>query len=345
MSKKRKIKILLGDDSGDIADMFNQMIGAGRPAFHIAYPRYLKLDSICTQLLSLMRMFAGSPLMTSYAEEKAEIDKFIEWAGAEHTRLFSQRFGEDSTLAPPSEEDQDKFAQVYADAKKSDLVNSWVLMCDRLVPYKRHLSDVKNLSAKFILTMPGVEFCPFQFTRLNIKNVICAGVSELTKEFILLVLAKAFSLSYSLYHEIILPDVEIDDFVNIVIKNITELQKRPELSRCGKAFKKIISSVHILKENFSSYYRDFVQSQNSMIMIEHFVLDVTKEVKADPETMRQFREIVKYYRKVSKDQANNPRVKSLLDNINMNLDAYERGTRNLGRKAPDGESVESPERD
>ena len=98
------------------------------------------------------------------------------------------------------------------------------------------------------------------------------------------------------------------------MNNIGEVKKR--IPRCEKAFKKIEESVDLLKENFNGYYKDYVQTQNQMIIMESFVTDVAKNTKADPETTREFRQIISYYRKMAGQQIKNPPMKQLFDKIN-----------------------------
>ena len=139
-----------------------------------------------------------------------------------------------------------------------------------------------------------------------------------------------FDLSYKLYNEIISPDINIEEFVDIIIVNIGEFKNRPGLNRCKKAFKKIEDSVKMLKDNFSSYYRDFVTTKNSTIIMEHFIIDVSKSsASVDPELTREFRTIIGYYRKAAENTKMNPQVQSLFDRINESFKQLERNTENL----------------
>ena len=66
------------------------------------------------------------------------------------------------------------------------------------------------------------------------------------------------------------------------MRNIDEIQKQPELHRCKDAFKKIKESVMMLKTNFNEYYRDFVDTSDNTIIMQHFIVDVSKSTEASP---------------------------------------------------------------
>lgn len=352
MSKvvKKKIKIPVGIKDQNLAEMFNQMLGTGSVNMSIAYPRYIRIKGIVDQILKLFEMFNGSPFMDKYKEFQAQRDEiagFLSQSREQFKEMFSMDFSDYEWDLNLVEEEQKKlFSEAYEKIKKSDLINSFVIMCDRLVVYKRYIADAQNLNPIFITSMAGVEFCPFPFTHLNLKYIFSLGtVQENTKRFFMIVMNKAFELSYKLWGEITSPDINVDDFVEVIMSNIKEIQKRPELNRCGKAFKKIEESVHLLKGRFNNYYRDFIQTKNSTIMMEHFILDVSNSTKADVETTRQFRQIIGFYKKIAQDQITNPKVKMLFDKVNESFKELERNTGNLVNIQNDGEEQEDSDDD
>lgn len=358
MSKviKKKIKIPVGAKDQNLADMFNQMLGAGSVNMLIAYPRYILIQGIIDQLLKLFEMFNKSPFMEKYEEfaaEHAELAEFVHKGRESWAEIFKLNFAEYEWDLNLVEEEQKKaFTEVYEQMKKSSIVNTFIIMCDRLIRYKRYITDKDNLNPIFITSMAGVEFCPFPFTKLNIKYIFSLQVQENIKQFFLVVLSKALELSYKLWVEITSPDINVDEFVEVIMANIEEIQKRPELNRCKKAFKKIKESVHLLKGRFNNYYRDFIQTKNSTIMMEHFILDVSKATKADADTTRQFRQIITFYRKIAQDQIQNPKIKMLFDKVNESFKELERNTSNLvsvkddeeePKDEPEDESEDEPD--
>ena len=179
--------------------------------------------------------------------------------------------------------------------------------------------------------MAGVEWKPFQFSSLNYKAIFIGAEKDVI-ELYMIALHKTYSFGFQIYNEIQSPDIDIDTFVNIILKSIGDLQKIPELSRCKEAFAKLRESVGMLKENFNSYYRDFVNTKDSSIIMQHFVLDVGKNSTAGAKVAGQFRIIINYYRKMTNGQVTDPRLKSLLDRANKTFSETTAGATNLGIK-------------
>lgn len=332
--KTKKIKLQVGLKDEGLAEVFNSMLGAGSVNMTIAYPRYVRMKSLCEQLVKLFKILAASPFMRAHSEfavQKQQIEDFCRNAETQIAESFKMDLSDyEWNLTTVEDELKKKFAEVYEAMKQSNLVNTFIIMCDRLVKHKKNFTDMEKLNHKFINSMPGAEWCPFPFTSLNLKYVFSLGdVRENTITFFMTVLAKAYELSRNLYDETQTPDIDVDQFVEIIANNIDEIQKRPELSRCQKAFKKIKESVVLLKNRFNGYYRDFIATKDSTIIMQHFVLDVSKETSADPEVTRQFKTIIGYYRKIAQSQITNPKVKVLFDKVNQTFEQLERGTENL----------------
>jgi hypothetical protein len=112
------------------------------------------------------------------------------------------------------------------------------------------------------------------------------------------------------------PDIDVDEFVNVIVSSIDQIKNQPSLSRCTRAFDKIKESVHMLKDNFSEYYKDFLETKNSTIIMENFVIDVSKNTKKDPQLMQQFRKIISHYRSLAKSNIQNPQLRALFERVN-----------------------------
>lgn len=336
MSKIRvkKVKVPMGMRDEGLAEMFNQMLGAGSVNMTIAYPRYKKIKGLCEQLVKLFELLAASPFMRAYTEfspEKKQIEDFCGESRRCIADIFNMDFSDyEWNLTLIEDELRKSFTEKYEQMKKSDLINTFIVMCDRLVMYKKNFINLEKLNHKFITCMAGAEWKPFPFTDLNIKSIFSlAGIGENTIMFFMTILNKAYELSRSLYEEIQSPDIDVESFVEVIVSNLDEIQKRPELSRCHKAFQKIKDSVDLLKDNFTGYYRDFVATKDSTIMMQHFIIDVSKSTDADPQVTQQFRTIISYYRKIAHDQITNPKIKMLFDKVNDSFKELERGTENL----------------
>jgi hypothetical protein len=106
------------------------------------------------------------------------------------------------------------------------------------------------------------------------------------------------------------------------MSSIDEVKKH--IPRCDQAFQKIIESVDLLKGNFNGYYKDYTASGNPTIIMENFVLDVSKNTKSSPAVTAQFRRIIAHYRKLASQQASNPKLQSLFAQVDANFHELEK---------------------
>jgi hypothetical protein len=327
----KKVKIPIGSQNADLSEMFNQMLGTGNINITIAYPRYVRIKKLCEQLLKLFNMLYSEKFMKSpeFENEKRQLVSFCVESKKKMAEIFSMDFGDyEWNLTLVDQERQTQFTTVYNEMKKSELVNTFILVCDRLVLHKKNFIDPTKMNPKFITAMNGVEWCPFPFTTLNLKYIFSIAGKN-TIEMIMLYLHKAYELTRMLYEETQAPDIDVDQFVDFIMTNIDEIQKRPELHRCREAFAKIKESVGMLKTRFNGYYRDFISTKDSTIMMQHFIIDVSKTTDASPRITNQFRQIIAYYRKIASSQISNPKIKMLFDRVNASFKELERGTENL----------------
>jgi hypothetical protein len=348
--KVKKIKVPVGVKDEGLAEMFNQMLGTGSVNITIAYPRYKKIKEICLQLIKLFEILSTCPFIIrqpQFAPHLKQLQTFCAESKERCAKIFCIDFTDyEWNLTTVEDELKKKFTEVYDAAKKDDLVRKFVIMCDNLVPYKKYFAEEDKFNHKFIHNMAGAEWCPFPFVNLNIKQIFnMSEVKENTILFFMTILHKAYTLSRKLYDELQSPDVDVDQFVEIIMSNINEIQKRPELHRCREAFQKIKDSVGLLKNNFNGYYRDFIGTNDSTIMMQHFIIDVSKKTEASATVTAQFRTIIKYYQKLSQDQEMNPKVKMLFDKVNESFKALEKNTENLVNINDDDNTSQTSEED
>lgn len=346
--KIKKVKMALGGENEELADMFNQMLGTGTANIPIAYPRYKRIRVLCEQLVKLFGLLKDSPFMvacTEFSVQAEQLNTFCTWAKGKIIEIFNVDLSDfEWDFSRLTEAHKKLFSEAYEAMKRSDLVKTFVLLCDKLVPYKKYFIDLDNLNHKFITTMAGTDWSPFPFTTLNIKHIFTLpGVGENTITFFMTILNKAYVLSRQLYDELQSPDIDIDKLADLIMSNINEIQRRPELSRCGEAIRKIKESIGLLKNRLPSYYRDFLATNDNTIIMQHFIIDVSSETKASPTVIRQFGIIADYYRNIAEQQITNPKVKMLLSKINESFKELERGTTNLVniREDTEGQSTTS----
>jgi hypothetical protein len=58
--------------------------------------------------------------------------------------------------------------------------------------------------------------------------------------------------------------------------------------------------------------------------MESFVMDVAKTAEPTPKLLRQFKQIIMHYRKISQQHASNPQMKTIFGSLNKNLERIEK---------------------
>lgn len=327
MSKVKKIPI--GNVDG-MAEMFNNMIGAGDVNIAIAYPRYRRLADLHADLLTVWKMVSECSFINQpkYAPIREEIAHFVEMQQTT-CELFEcdlSAFSWDwSTL---DEQSRRQFATAYDAVKKSQAIGQWVLACDKLVPYRKSFMTTGAFNPKFALNIPGHSWTPFPWTSLDVKSALTAGHQNVSM-FFMAVLNKTYNLGYNIYEELQSPDVDVDQFVEFILSAIDDIQRRPELSRCREAFAKIRESVALLKTKFNSYYREFAETKDNTIMMQNFIIDVSQTTGASAKLTHQFHTIIRYFRKISSHQSMDPKMSEVLDKFSSHFTAGQSDTPNL----------------
>jgi hypothetical protein len=350
MAKVKKIRMPIGGKDTDLADMFNQMLGADSVNVTIAYPKYTQLKQTCETIAGVLSLIANSPFMCKTPAAAAWRDELVNYVNsmrAATDTLFKINYDEYVwNLELLSKSQKDLFNQAYIAVKKSSLVADMISCCDKLTPYKTNFDDQDTVNHLFIMNMAGVEWMPFSFAQLNLKEIFSMeGVGDNTVRFFMITVHKVYHLTRKVWDIVSSPDIDVNQFVDVIMTNIEYIQKRPELSRCKKAFAKIRSSVNLLKDRFGSYYRDFIRTKESTIIFEHFILDVSSSTNVDPQEVAQFRIIIDYYRKIAQQQSTNPKIKAMFEKVEATFKEMEAAAPNLSKESepmPDPEPEKPP---
>jgi len=324
----KAIKVPLGADGEDVSSMFNSMLGEGRLDIGVAYPKYQALKEYLTNIHTIFTELVGSPFFvtyTNFAAEKKEIETFLVNLKFDISQAFEFNFDKEIfALDKLPEETRDAFTENYRTLKTSPLIQEMIRMGDNLADYRDRI-DIGDIN--FVDNIPGVEWCPFVFTSLNLKNVFAAICSSNSRTSIagmfLAIMKSTFENCYKIYRNVSQPDIDIDKFIEILMTAVTKLKRIPKLSRCGRAFDKIAESVDIFRNKFGGYYRDFIQTKSSTTILENFVLDVARKSDADIETMRQFKLIISHYKEQATAQGKiSPDVSKLFDVMETNMQKF-----------------------
>jgi hypothetical protein len=339
----------------ELIDMFNKMVGASEPDPSIVIPKYEKIMNNSLEIIQILESFIKSPcamtFMNDFNKAFMEIRDFINNSNAQLNELKLEKndkilSGADlNELNSHPEKIQEYLSNLDFKYKLNRLGEFWLKLKDspvvkeiimsarnfknalmmekqRAGTQKHDLEDKDHLSSSFIMKSDGDFMILFNFTSLDFKQLYYHEfMNNNLSKYILFVLHLIHKKIMIIVKEITSPDIDVDKFSQLLVKNIDEIRKH--IPRCDKAFDKIKQSVSLLKDNFGEYYKDFISSQNPGIIVEHFVLDVAKSSNADMATTRQFRDIIAFYKKNMQSRIKDPKVKKIFSMVGSNLDILE----------------------
>ena len=308
MAKGKKLfKIIKSStsQSGDIAEMFNEMLTSSGRDPKVFVPKYRNLHLTLSRYIKLLEMLHRKLLIMFTSTPEIVLD-YIQ----ENQKILD-------SLAPV---DGGEVYESYIALKDSSLCNSAIIACKNMTAVKAFIEDAANPNDKFLTKTAGLSFSPIEeLPSLNFKQLYNdTRLGDLDKKMVLLILNKLLSIGMEVYNIMSSSDLDVDSLSEVIMMAITDVKKR--IPRCDAAFDKILSAVDMLKGNFDGYYKDFVSTSNPTIIMENFVVDVARDSNPSPQLMRQFRQIIMYYQKVSQQQSTNPKFKSLFGHMNKNLE-------------------------
>ena len=293
------------DEQNELSEMFNEMMGEGKGESSIVVPKYKKLVQRMNYIQRFILTFCNK-MNDIFDIFEIELNEMVEFA---------------NTLDFPLEGISDEeICKIYKESKMNDTRIAIIMKtCSNLLVHKKYLSDKNNLRSTFITNSPGTQMDLLPFTSLNFKMLFSTDeIDEMIelKKYILFFLHTMYIESIEIYKIITSPDIDIDKFSEVLIGHIDSLRSR--IPRCNSAFNKLKESVGLLKSNFGTYYKDFIQTSNSTVMMENFIIDVSRSTNADAKTLFQFKKIIKFLRDNSqKVRQHNPQSKklfSMMDN-------------------------------
>jgi hypothetical protein len=339
----------------DVIDLFHGVLGTSEGSVHlsIAHPKYEMIRKQTDRFLRLLEALRDSSVMKKFPDENGRLAKYITTqrdqyddsfcapelapyiassGTAEAAAIPVAAAAAQSAKHPPSDpysmvppDMAARFLEIFAVVKKCSVVNTAIVTCKNLIPHKRYIRDQNDLKDKF-LKGAGLTVSPIEGLALNVKQLYISDLlSAIDRKFILTVLHKMWTISHDVYEAVSSPDIDVNEFVMVIMSSIGEVRRH--IPRCNEAFDKIIQSVDLLKGNFDGYYRDYVASSNPTIIMENFVIDVSKSTKSNPTVTAQFRKIIAHYRKLASQQASHPKLQSLFKQVDKNFQELEKQNR------------------
>jgi hypothetical protein len=345
--KAKVVRKTLSDPN--VVGLFQNVLGGDGNSmnFPLAYKKYAKVRSNIFRYIKLINTVRQAGALSSFPRVTQVMEAFLNALNSQVEVAFSVSHEyeivamtqaiDDHTNIP--EDERERFKEIYPKMSDNIPIKSIMVTCEFLTHHRVALEKIEKalteksdepLDDSFVVQFPGLKFSPIGgMSTFNFKQVyISDKITTQDRKFLMLMLCKLYSISHETYNALLTPDIDVDEFVTIVRNSIGEVRK--QLPRCGQALDHIINSVHMLKSNFGTYYRDFVISKNPSVLLENFVVDVSKTTgKVQPNLTRQFREIISFYRKMSANQKTDPRLRGLLQRVNENIGELDKRFRQM----------------
>lgn len=349
---QRKIKKIKTLDNQEVVEAFQDMLtGSSKPDkcdLTIVWPKYKDIEQTAAKYIGLMKTISKSAMMSMFPDEQKSLEEYVDRLENEFALTFrAPDLSEyvDVAFFNCPQDLHTGFGEVYFVCKESYIVKTIIQTCSNLVDYKNFLGDKNKLRDIFLTrTMVGT-ITPFEDLEIDVKFMYNQlDRTSQSRVYMMLILSKAYTISYKMYEIVTAPDYNINEFVGIVQDSLGSVKSM--VPRCDAAFDKILDSVHLLKNNFTDYNRDFLATGNPTIIMENFVTDVAMETKASPSLMGQFRKIIDFYRKQAKEHAQDPTMKTLFAEVDKNMSTMTKRIEDKKKAAPSGyegeESAEEP---
>lgn len=328
----KKVKLIKStSENPDITSIFSEMM-SGSLNIRLIHPKYKKIES------SVRRYLAVIKFIRPQCEDPTNIDLYCsefetiverEFNGENLDPYVNGKLDTRQAYKDIPKVNTDLFIEVYKRVKECDAVNTGIVTLRNINSKKKYFMEESGAKGKkaiyspkpldkinenFITKYPGDIFNPISgLPSLNVK-LMYLSANKQNRDLILLWVQKLYVVCHDLYEALNIPDVDPDDFVQVVLASIDQVKKH--IPRCNRAFEKIKSSIELLKENFNSYYEGFVDSNNPTIIIESFIQDVSQSSGNDPTLAREFKQIINFYKDlVRKQRGTNPKLDKLFAHV------------------------------
>lgn len=298
-------------ETQEISSMFNQLVGTENISITDSYEIYVRMaDRLqrirdCLSYLWQARLFAQ--------QYQKQIGDFIEQINTDLHQYFSMEFDAQSVI---NEEEVDKdtrddYTNKFSGGRTCTSVVRIINSAQNIDEYRQ---AVKEENTEFIRNITG-DFKPLEFCDINLKlYFVERDPQPAAKQMVVLVLHKVHEYGYELYDDARRPPINKEKLASIIKNAIAEAKKHGEIGHCKKAFDQIEKSVDMFADNFSDYYKDFIESKNPTVMMQNFVLDVSKKPGMDMETVGQLRKIISYYRRLSQhNNIQDPQLRQMME--------------------------------
>lgn len=336
MSRTKVVqRISKNDISDDMSHMFKQMMGEETPDYSIIKPKYDELLVIITNLSTLLLKFTN--LIEKHVPEYAKCYADMRQYSGTLTTVCKNYDMPKLPSMETTESSKEQWtayietvSKQYLALKKDSHIKNLVIVCKDLSVYSKHLKDTDKLSANFIYESSDPDVCVLRkITQLPFKQLYLSekiSKSPGAQSYILTFLHMFLVNTQRVFQLLSSPDINIDKFVTIISGAIGQMKNHPELRGCDGAFKEILKSTNMLKDNFNVYYGNFMSSNNPNIIMEDFISDVSRKVEGNTRMVMQFKRIMGFYRKQLQKQKNvSPQIMGMMNFVGSKLDKLDAG--------------------
>lgn len=317
-----RVKVIKTKTSPDVKHMFNDMM-SGNIKLNIVHKKYDLIRTAVERFIKVIDLISknnSSDIILLYGVQIKEIYANEFYAPDLAPYLVGIAASYETIPSVVSEQ----YLKVYKEAKDGKMVRLLRTTLENMI--KNRLSFYNRDGDKFTLK-PYNDIKPSFLFRYDAPYAPIGGLLALDfkqwyieetdpnqKQFILGVLQKILQICLDLYDATNIPDIDPDDFVEIVVTSVNALKKK--IPRCNEAFAKILDSIHMLKDNFTSYYKSFVVTENPTIIIESFISDIAKQSGNNIKVAKQFQTIINHYKNlVQKQGKSNPKISKIFDAV------------------------------
>lgn len=334
MSKVKTKALVKKYTSDDTVNAFSDILNAGTFGsdidMEVIYPKYREIRDKSVSILNLFanfqkKFFPNHPHWGHIG--KKSID-FTNNLIIEFKKEFTNEKIEEKLIGMfdhMSKEDRIKFGDRYKAIKECNFIKRLIVYCKNIKLYHKYLfPNEGKCDINFIKRIPGLRMSPFEPDfDINFKDLFISNkLSNEDKQDIENLLKTYYEVSYSIYKLVISPDVNIDLFVEMLMTNIDQI--KVAVPRCENAFKMIENATSMFKGNFNDYYKQFVITKNPSMILESFIIDVSKSDNVTPGVATEFTRILSFFKKnQSSSLKKDKNASNIMDKLSQNISLLE----------------------
>lgn len=283
------------DQISELNDIFLQLSGETKPDALVVMEKTTQLNEKLNRLKTLLKLFCN------FAKDTPGIDT-----------VKIQEFIETITMVPASP------VEHWLDFKKSSIMQVISEIAAKLHPQVMGLRgpDISQLFPGFMNEV-GFEVHLFNSINSDIKTMYLNFPTDKVKKTFVHLLHSIYKTSHEIWEIKLSPDADIQRVSELLIQSLTSMKS--QLVGCDDAFKSLENAVDLLKNNFNTYYQSSRVANNPNIILESFILDVSKTYEDDDATPEQTKTNAKIRKQFAKI------VQKMIAQANQ-----------MGHKIPDG---------